>query len=123
VKAGAPIPLHIVLVNLSQQDISVFRSPGHGHAELFYTVTVSDSEGNVLPTTSYGDAILNKGARSVSKILTTIKPGEKLEEDATISDLFDMKSAGTYKVVVKRPSPLDLNVLIQSNEISITVTD
>jgi hypothetical protein len=123
VSAGTPVHLHIVLTNLSQQDISVFRNPGHRNPERFYSISVSDNEGKAWPTTSYGNAILNKGSHAGSKIRTTIKPGEKLEEEATISDIFDMKSAGTYKVVVKRQSPLDPNVLIESNEISITVTD
>jgi hypothetical protein len=123
VKSGDDVGINIVMTNLSQRDFSVFRSPGHGHAELFYTISVFDNEGKARPITTYGDGILNKGARSVSRILTKIMPGEKLEEDTTISDLFDMKSAGTYKVIVKRRSPIDPNIFIQSNEISITVTD
>ena len=59
----------------------------------------------------------------MSRLMVILKPGEKLEEDSTISDIFDMKSAGTYKVIVTRPSPLEHNVILKSNEISITVTN
>lgn len=123
VKTGAPVLLHIVLANLSGKEVRVFRNPGYRNAERFYSISASDSGGNARPATSYGDAILNKSAHAGSKIQSTIKPGEKLEEDATISDIFDMKEAETYRVVVKRPNPLNPSVSISSNEISIAVTD
>lgn len=123
VKAGAPVPLHIVLANLTGKEVRAFRNPGYKNAERFYSISVSDSGGNVRPTTSYGDAILNKGAQAGSKIQAMIGPGQKLEEDATVSDIFDMKEVGIYKVVVKRPSPLNPRVIIQSNEIEITVSN
>lgn len=121
IKAGNPVLLHIILANLSKHDISVFRAPGYKHAELFYSISACDSDGNAPPATSYGDAILHRGARPISKIMTTIKPGEKLEEDAALSEIFDMKAAGTYRIIVKRPSPLDPAVLLKSNTLTISV--
>ncbi len=121
VKAGVPVNLEIVLANLSQQDIHIFRAPGHEHAELFYSISVCRGDGSAAPMTTYDDAINNRGARPISKIMTTIKPGEKLKEYATISDIFDMTVAGKYEIVVKRPDPLDPRVLIRSNRISIDV--
>lgn len=119
-KAGAPVLLHVVLANLSRQDITVFKSPGWGSAERYYFVSVTDSEGNV---TTHGDYILKKEGRAGSRIMVTLKPGDKLEEDATITDMFEKKPAGAYKIVVKRPSPLDPDAVIQSNEITITVVN
>ena len=120
VKAGAPVLLHIVLANLSQQSITVFKSPGWGSAQQHYFISVSDSVGN---ETSNGDYILKKEGRAGSRIMVTLKPGDQLEEDATISKMFDLKSSGIYQIFVKRQSPLDPDVFIQSNLISITVTD
>ena len=120
VKSGAPVLLHIVLTNLSQQNITVFKSPGWGSAQRHYFISVTDSVGN---ETSSGDYILKKEGRSGSRIMVTLKPGDQLEEDATISKMFDLKSSGLYQVFVKRQSPLDPDVFIQSNVISMTVTD
>jgi hypothetical protein len=123
VKVGAPILLHIVMTNLSQQDIYVPKNAARARAERYYFISVFDSEGNAPPTTQYGKAIRYPGAEAMSRLMVILKPGEKLEEDSTISDIFDMKSAGTYKVIVTRPSPLEDNVILKSNEISITVTN
>jgi hypothetical protein len=123
VKIGAPVILHIVMTNLSQQVIYVPRY-ARVYGERFNIISVLDSEGNAPPTTQYGKAIRYPGANSMSgRMMVVLKPGEKLEEDSTISNVFDMKSAGTYKVSVTRPCPLDGNVTLKSNEISITVTD
>lgn len=124
VKVGAPILLHIVMTNLSQQVIYVPRgATGRVRGERYNFISVSDSQGNAPPTTQYGKAIRYPGAEAMSRLMVILKPGEKLEEDSTISDIFDMKSAGTYKVIVTRPSPLEDNVILKSNEISITVTN
>ena len=123
VKVGAPILLHIVMTNLSRQDIYVPKNAARARAERYYFISVFDSEGNAPPTTQYGKAIRYPGAEAMSRLMVILKPGEKLEEDSTISDIFDMKSAGTYKVIVTRPSPLEDNVILKSNEISITVTN
>jgi len=122
VKAGAPVLLHIVMTNLSRQDIYVPKNAARARAERYYLISVFDSEGNAPTTTQYGKAIRYPGAEAMSRLMVILKPGEKLEEDSTISDIFDMKSAGTYKVIVTRPSPLEHNVILKSNEISITVT-
>ena len=123
VEIGAPVLLHIVLANLSRQDIYVYKAPGAGNAEIYYSISVFDIEGNARPTTTYGNAILNGGGRIGSRIGVMLKPGEKLEQDATISNLYDMKSVGVYRVIVKRPNPLDPTITLKSNEISITVTN
>ena len=123
VKVGAPILLHFVMTNLSQQVIYVGRDAAR-HGERYNIISVLDSEGNAAPTTQYGKAIRYPGAEVMgSRIMVILQPGEKLEEDSTISDVFDMKSVGTYKVSVTRPSPLEDNVILKSNEISITVTN
>jgi hypothetical protein len=53
--------------------------------------------------------------------MVTVAPGEAVDDNVTVSRMFDMTATGTYFIQVSRASPLDPAIILKSNIITITV--
>ncbi len=124
VRIGEETRLHVVLANISDQSLVFRRSVSPITAEHHYTVLVHDKRGKNTQETEYGrHTRLHQLIGSDSAIL--LKPGEKLEEDAILSDVFDLTSPGEYEIQFLRPVSEDPNEkeIVKSNTITITVIE
>lgn len=121
IRVGDEARVHVVLTNISDQDLVVRRSVDPYSAEQHYTIRVRDKDQKDAPETEYGRRAMQRqliGSDS-AKIL---KPGEKLEEDTVLSRVFGLTSPGEYGVQFLRPvSDNPKAEVVKSNTITITV--
>lgn len=121
VKVGEAARVHVVLTNISDQELVLRRSLNPSAAETHYTVRVFDKNGKDAPETEYGR---HAGLRQLvgSDSAALLRPGEKLEEDTVLSNLVAFTSPGKYEVQLSRPVSDDPKAeVVKSNMITITV--
>ena len=123
VKLGHPIQLHIVLKNTTDREFTVFRSTGGGSGEEYYSVSVVGPDGNSAAPTEYGAAMeTNRGQLPIlSRKMVTVALDASVDDNVTVSKMFNMTAEGTYVVHVSRPSPFDPAVILKSNTLAIKV--
>jgi hypothetical protein len=119
VKIGSNIVINVETTNESRKDITIDRSGGCDGCE----VSVVRSDGQE-PTN-----LLAGGTSVSSAVLDTLGPGEKINEQVIVNQLFDIKSPGTYVIRVTRfyvlnpDSTIDIQPTVtMSNLIRVTVT-
>ena len=121
VKVGEEVRIHVVLTNVSEQTITVLRSPSQEQAEEHYTVRVYDKSGKDATETKYGHAA-GSYRFGGSEIVKPLAPGETMAEDTILSKQFDLTAPGEYQIQVSRPvSENPKDGVVQSNKIIITV--
>ena len=122
-ESGQPIQVHIVLENTTDREFTVFRSTGGASGEQYYSVRVIGPDGNSPAPTEYGAAMEKNRDQIVplSRKMVPLAPGAFVDDNVTISRMFDMAAAGTYVVQVSRPSPFDRSIILKSNTLAIKV--
>jgi len=123
IKLGEPIDVHIVLKNTTNREFTVFRSPGGGRGEQYYSICVTGPDGSLAAPTEYGAAAQKHQPVPGSRIMKTIAPGGDVEEYVLISRMVDMSTPGTYAVQVSRASPFDPSVTLKSNTLTINISN
>ncbi len=120
---GQPIQIHIILKNTTDRQFTVFRSTGGASGELYYSVSVIGPDGNSAASTEYGAAMEKNRDQIVplSRKMVTVAPGASVDDNVTVSKMFNMTAAGTYVVQVSRPSPFDRSIILKSNTLAIKV--
>ena len=120
---GQPMQIHIVLKNTTERQFTVFRSTGGGSGELYYSVSVIGPDGKPAAFTEYGAAMeKNRGQLPIlSRKMVTVAPDASVDDNVTVSKMFNMAPAGTYVVQVSRASPLNPTVTLKSNKLTINV--
>ena len=120
---GQPIQIHIVLKNTTERQFTVFRSTGGGSGELYYSASVIGPDGKPAALTEYGAAMEKNRHQIVplSRKMVTVAPSASVDDNLTVSKMFNMTAAGTYVVQVSRPSPFDRSILLKSNTLAIKV--
>lgn len=121
VQLGHPIRIHVVLKNTTDREFTVFKSVGGGRGEQYYSVSVTDPDGNPAALTEYGAVVQKHQAVPGSRIMKTIAPGGTTDEYVTVNEMFKLTATGTYVVQVSRPSPFDPAIILKSNDLAIKV--
>ena len=123
VKLGHPIQIHIVLKNTTNREFTVFRSTGGASGEQYYSVSVIGPDGKPAALTEYGAAMEKNRHQIVplSRKMVTVAPSASVDDNVTVSKMFNMTAAGTYVVQVSRPSPFDRSIILKSNTLAIKV--
>ena len=123
VASGQPIQIHIVLNNTTDRSFTVFRSGGGASGEQYYSVSVIGPDGDPAALTEYG-AAMEKNRHQIVPLyrkMVTVAPSASVDDNVTVSKMFNMTAAGTYVVQVSRPSPFDRSIILKSNTLAIKV--
>ncbi len=124
-KASTPSKAEEVLVvsllNNTDHDLKVWKSVGGIHAEQFYDIVMSDSNGSPAPRTDYGLALESHQVYPSSRILKTLRPGESLNETMDLSKIFVIAKGEGYKIDVSRRDTFGLSKVAHSNSLQISV--
>ncbi len=120
-KAGSEVNIWVTLENTSPHEIGILKSA----PELNYSVEMRDLSGKAVPDTEYGRKL--KAAETVgistSSVIIPLKPNEIIEDQITVSKLYEMAQPGKYMVRVLRVIPPDLGTgAVSSNTITVVVT-
>lgn len=107
VKSGSQIKLIVVATNLSHDDVDVYKAAVDGEAEDANAIEVRDESGKLMPRIDVRS--FNTGGKihtlpkkmRVNRVGVVLKPGEKLEDFAILSNLFDLSKPGRYTVTVQ----------------------
>ena len=113
---GADVTIKVSLTNTSGQDVpeGVMYKDGIGLDSTF-RFEVRDEHGNLVPKRTYPYEELRTG----KVIFRTIRTGETLTQNQTVSAQYDMRKPGKYTIQVWRRN---LDYDIKSDIITITVT-
>ncbi len=131
IKVGSELRVAIKLTNTTDHTITSERTVSSQTAEFSYSIEVFDSSGKSPPETAYflcyhfigGDAT-HVCARIASFIQFPLKPGESLDDEALITNLYDLHIPGKYLIQVSRSDFDNPNSkAIKSNILAVTVTD
>jgi hypothetical protein len=131
VKVGAFVTLEITVKNTSDRESYVGAIVGS--AEAGYDVTVVDGEGKAAMETSYGRKIHGKEPKGNltdlhSERVELLKPGETLQEQIHLSEIYDFTHPGKYTVQVSRRIATNdahgknVEKTVKSNSVTLTVT-
>ena len=123
VESGQAVQVHIALENTTSQEFTIFRSTGGGSGELYCSISVIGPDGHPAASTEYG-AALEKNRHAInplSRKMVHVAPGETVDDNVTVSKMFNMAAPGTYLVQVSRSSPFDPAVILKSNTLEIDV--
>src|SRR5262249_32087714 len=91
VRSGEPIILNLTLTNTSSQKRIVFIS----RSEYDYKADVINEMGQRVPLTKRVEELLANPRSYDRRIRYDLKPHEELKETLRVSDLFELKKAGT----------------------------
>jgi len=114
IKVGDPVRIHVVLKDISDQDIAVPDPSSSKPTDGRYTISVSG------PNIS-----MNKGGGTYVGPRTILKPGEQIEEDDILQgNPFDFNAPGKYVIQFFQSDGDDSNPWsVKSNKITIAVTE
>lgn len=91
-----PILLEVTLSNKSAEAIYIIETSPLKDNRL----EITKSRGEKVPLSEKGRKIMQSG--EVRRMVSKIGPGEKLEYEIGVGELYDLSDSGTYTVVVKR---------------------
>lgn len=114
-----PIILHVTISNLADRT----RPIPVGRPELFYTITVSDGEGNEIPLTRYGKEAMQKSQVARERV-SGIPSHEAYSESFIINRYHDLTQPGLYNVTVQRRLNIlgaEIMLLVASEQLEFTV--
>jgi hypothetical protein len=130
-KIGSKIRVDIMLKNTSNTDISVSKSNAEDQAEFSYVIDVRDEKDEPPPKTEYARSLNGEDANDPkhikvvvsSDVISTLKPGETLNDIAVLNRLYDLSRPGKYVVQIGRQIPKELGRgFVKSNAVTLTVT-
>jgi len=115
VKAGSPIRVHIVLANVSSQNVGLSLVPG-----VFpYEVDVRYSNGLLVPETDHGRKMrAQQNGYTSAEYTLVLKPDERQEVDCTVGEWNDLSKPGIYVIQMQRED----HPGTKSNKMTVTVT-
>lgn len=120
-KIGTEVKIKATLSNLTDHVITL-----HDRIrECDYSVEVRDEKGNLAPETPDKQELKcdRTGILHESRnILLTLKPHQATEEEIVVTRLFELRVPGEYSVHVTRKVPEQLGGAIESNLLTITMT-
>jgi hypothetical protein len=115
-KLGAPIPVAIVVKNVSNGEYCELHLLETGKAEMNgYLVDVRDSDGKTYPR------ILQQGRPRGSIVKLCLSPGELRKESLSVDQIVNLTAPGTYVIRVEHLDR-EANIHMWSNSISVTIT-
>ena len=129
-KAGALVPVHVVLQNISSHDIVIEREVRGTDC----SIDVRDVVGKLPPDTKFG--LVHNGHASITdpsqidprdlngKLVTIpVAAGKTWEWDLDVARFYDLSKPGRYLIFVEKPDPEDSSLApVRSNTIEITIT-
>lgn len=127
VKAGAAVPIDIVITNTSDHEIAIGRSNGPMQGEFHHELHVLDSSGKAVARTKWGHKLkgeVGPGEDSVitfSDVIGTLQPGQTLKDGLFANAIFDLTHPGKYTLQIERIDA-DTKAVVKSNVITVTVT-
>jgi hypothetical protein len=130
VKSGSDMEVDVTMTNISHKDIEVSKVVGT--AEANYEIEVTDSEGKPAAPTRYERMLRGEPPATDhhSVIISSLKPGQTMQEFFYANQLFDMDKPGKYTIQVsttvyvgKTAVKDATKVLVKANIVKLTVTD
>ncbi len=121
VNVGEEVRVRIIFTNVSDKPYFYTVSAKPSEAEYEYIIKAWSADGKEAPETDYGRRIRLGEFILPGRAGGAVDPGEKVEEDSTISKLFDLSTPGKYEIEVDRPVYDDPKWIVKSHRISITV--
>jgi hypothetical protein len=126
VAPGSKVIVTVHLTNVSDHALSFGRF-GFGGPDLSYRVEVRNSQGRLAPyTEEYGRRLRHEPPYDQPIVGRAAGYGVEKEETATetieVTKQYDLSILGKYTIRVSHPDP-EANVDVQSNTISLTVTE
>jgi len=119
-RVGAPVIVHIALMNKSGEDMPIAKNPSNEAAEeCCYRIDVRRQDGKPAIYTRYGEEV-REPHDVISRVLKTLHNNEQLEEDLPLNKIVDL-SPGTYTVLLLRANPLHPATIIESNVLPIQI--
>jgi hypothetical protein len=128
IAAGTEVKVEIALKNISNREIYLSKSNGRSQAEFVFVVEAHNDAGEPAPETEYQRRVMRRETtkRNVlfwSEIILNLKPGEILQDEAIVSNLYDLSRPGRYLIQVsRRVSDNPKDGVVKSNIIAVTVT-
>jgi hypothetical protein len=124
VKVGSQIRVEVILTNTSGRDLGFTKSVGDETAESNYLINVSDGHGKPVAETAHHRRVRAENSLPVthSNQIVTLKPGERLKEQAILNNLYDIGRPGRYVIMAQRDVPQEQGKgVVKSNAVTITV--
>ncbi len=121
-KSGSPISIQIVLTNTSKGNIFEIREKALDAGEMVgYTLSLHDQKGDKVPFTKFGEAFFAGTTITLSSpSYANLKPGDTLNNEIVLTNLFELRKPGTYTVQVQLKD-LDSPRVGKSNTVSFTI--
>ena len=120
---GEPLMIHIVLESVSRDPITIAQERHIGtRGEFNYRITVVHVDGSAVPDTEEGYRL--KHGTYVGEFSTLdrqLQLGERIEEDADLNNVVEIKTPGYYVVQMERTLGLHVGSGIKSNKLLIRV--
>jgi hypothetical protein len=141
IKVGDEVPIHVVLTNVSDHDIGIDRPPSSWKADCDYRIEIQGANGNVKYEDRDITACTTALPLGTDQNFLYLKPGEKLEGDTTLTQLFktylnddgtskkvpifDFTYPGQYVIQFLRKTSIYSNIpeYVPSNKLTIYVTE
>jgi hypothetical protein len=140
VRAGYPVPVELAVKNISKHEITWAAWRGRSEFgpslenEFGTGIVVSDPQGNPLPLTKRGRALLNEEYQFNEAGLhlpgfdlpqgefafLRMRPDESREERKTVGELYDLSNPGIYAIQASLVDPTN-HLKVKSNPITVTV--
>lgn len=101
-RAGGPVELEIVLTNRTNNTVRI----GQRSVVFDWRYDLAMEDGSPVSMTRYGE----EGRRSAESgppgaVLRTLAPGERLEANIPLHEVFELTRPGKYRLVVSRTLP------------------
>ena len=103
-----PFKLNISIKNISKETISYAATTYNDNIKII----VTDTKGNTVPLTKYGEYYYNKPKESIRFFEREIKPNETYGFVETINRLYDMSQFGKYYIKVNAELSNESNEVI-----------
>lgn len=95
---GEPIPLRVSVTNSSRKVLVIVDTY---HPEWDYKLDVRNEAGETVPLTKDGERLM-RNISIYKSISVWLYPGDTVQADFVINELFEMNTPGTYSVTSKR---------------------
>ncbi|MGO9096739.1 MAG: hypothetical protein ACLQGV_16155 [Bryobacteraceae bacterium] len=126
-KTNSEVRVGISLRDISNHEIYFSQPPGVGLRLSDGDIEVRDDKGNLMPSIKSQQTIQTKDLLGPtfsygSYVCVSLKPGETLQGEIVVSELFDLHRSGKYTIQVKRTDAAT-KTAVKSNIIALTLTE
>jgi hypothetical protein len=132
VKPAGFVNLKVVITNVSDRDLGVYRVAGS--AESLFDISVTTADEKEAGETQYGRRVHGKEPHGTWRphenlMVGTLKPGDTMDEFIYLSDVYDFSQPGEYTIEVSQAYSSDqigdkttVRPRVHSNKVVLTVT-